>query len=134
MISSITNLGKLSFMVFHESFTSELFIRFLKRLTRQSDKKMILIVDQHPAHKSQKVMKWLTKNEKDISLHYLPSYCPELNPDEFLNQDVKSHICRQRLQNRAEMVKTLNNHLKMKQKQPHVIQNFVKGCHPKYAV
>ena len=53
-----------------------------------------------------------------FDLFYLPSYCPELNPDEFLNQDVKSHLGKQRLQTKAQMVKTLNSHLKMRQKQP----------------
>lgn len=133
MISAITNLGKLNFMVFHENFESEIFLNFLKRLIRQSDRKVFLIVDQHRAHKSKKVMDWLTRNMERIRLYYLPSYCPELNPDEFLNQDVKSHVGKQRLHTKAQMIKTLNSHLKMRQKQPHVIQNFVRGCHSAYS-
>jgi transposase len=133
MISTITNLGKLTFMVFHENFTSEIFLQFLKRLIRQSDRKVFLIVDNHRAHKSKTVNKWLTEHVKRINLYYLPSYCPELNPDEFLNQDVKSHLGKQRLHTKSQMVKTLNSHLKMRQKQPHIIQNFVKGCHPRYS-
>jgi len=133
MISTITNLGKLTFMVFHENFTSKIFLQFLKRLIRQSDRKVFLIVDNHRAHKSKTVNKWLTENVERIKLYYLPSYCPELNPDEFLNQDVKSHLGKQRLHTKSQMVKTLNSHLKMRQKQPHIIQNFVKGCHPRYS-
>lgn len=133
MISTITNLGKLSFMVFHENFESEIFLRFLKRLVRQSDRKVFLIVDNHRAHKSKKVDKWLSENVGHIRLYYLPSYCPELNPDEFLNQDVKSHLGRQRVHTKLQMIKTLNSHLKMRQKQPHIIQNFVRGCNYRYA-
>lgn len=133
MISTITNLGKLTFMVFHENFTSEIFLQFLKRLVRQSNRKIFLIVDNHRSHKSKMVNEWLTKNVDRINVYYLPSYCPELNPDEFLNQDVKSHLGKQRLHTKAQMVKTLSSHLKMRQKQPHIIQNFVKGCHPRYA-
>ena len=133
MISTITNLGKLSFMVFHENFTSEVFLRFLERLIQQSSRKVFLIVDRHRAHKSKKVQQWLTSNEKSIRIFYLPSYCPELNPDEFLNQDVKTHLGKKRVKNKAEMIKNLNSHLKMRQKQPEVIQNFIRGCHPKYA-
>ncbi len=132
MISSITNLGKLSFMIFNENFTSEVFLRFLKRLVQQACSKVFLIVDRHRAHKSKQIQQWLTCNEKAIRIFYLPSYCPELNPDEFLNQDVKTHLGKKRLQNKAEMVKNLNSHLKMRQKQPEIIQNFIKGCHPKY--
>lgn len=133
MISSITNLGKLQFMVFDENFTSDVFLKFLKRCIQQADRKVFLIVDNHRAHKSEKVNKWLTKNEEHIRLYYLPSYCPELNPDEFLNQDVKSHIGKQRVHTKAQMLKNLDKHLRMRQKQPYVIQNFVKGCHPMYA-
>ena len=133
MISAITNLGKLSFMVFHETFTQDMFLKFLKRMVRQSDRKVFLIVDNHRSHKSKKVNTWLKANEEYIRLFYLPSYCPELNPDEFLNQDVKSHLGRQRLHTKVQMVKTLNSHLKMRQKQPRVIQNFVKGCHHQYS-
>ena len=121
MISTITNLGKLTFMVFHESFTSEVFLKFLKRLIRHSNRKVFLIVDNHSAHKSKIVNKWLTENVEHIKLFYLPSYCPELNPDEFLNQDVKSHLGKQRIHTKSQMVKTLNSHLKMRQKQPQVI-------------
>jgi transposase len=133
MISAITNLGKLSFMVFHENFTEEIFLKFLKRFIRQSDRKVFLIVDNHRAHKSKKVNKWLKCNVERIRLYYLPSYCPELNPDEFLNQDVKSFMGKQRVHTKVQMIKNLNRHLKMRQKQPQVIQNFVKGCHPRYA-
>lgn len=133
MISTITNLGKLSFMVFHENFNSEIFLTFLKRLVQQSTRKIFLIVDRHRAHRSKQVQQWLTEHENAIRIFYLPSYCPELNPDEFLNQDVKAHLCRKRIKNKAEMIKKLNNHLKMRQKQPDIIQKFIKGCHPKYA-
>lgn len=133
MISVITNLGKLSFMIFHETFTSEVFLRFLKRLVQQSPRKVFLIVDRHRAHRSQQVQQWLTKHESAIRIFYLPSYCPELNPDEFLNQDVKSHLGKKRAKNKAEMLKNLNSHLKMRQKQPEIIQNLIRGCNPKYA-
>lgn len=132
MISTITNLGKLSFMVFNENFTEDIFLKFLKRSIRQSDRKMFLIVDNHRAHKSKKVKAWLRSNQEKIKIYYLPSYCPELNPDEFLNQDVKSYMGKQRVHTQAQMVKNLDKHLKMRQKQPHIIQNFIKGCHPEY--
>ena len=134
MISTITNLGKLSFMVFYENFTEDVFLKFLKKSIRQADRKMFLIVDNHRAHKSKKVIKWLTENVEHIKLYSLPSYCPELNPDEFLNQDVKSYMGKQRVHTKAQMIKNLNKHLKMRQKQPHIIQNFVTGCHSRYAV
>lgn len=133
MISAITNLGRLNFMIFRENFNEDVFLKFLNRLVRQHNRKVFLIVDQHRSHKSSKVKKWLKTHEKDIRLFYLPSYCPELNPDEFLNQDVKSHVGKKPSRNASEMIKSLSRHLRMRQKQPHIIQNFVRGCHPQYA-
>ena len=133
MISAITNLGRLNFMIFRENFNEDVFLKFLKKLIRQHNRKVFLIVDQHRSHKSAKVKKWLREHEKGIRLFYLPSYCPELNPDEFLNQDVKSTVGRKASRTVSEMMKMLSNHLRMRQKQPDVIQNFVRGCHPKYA-
>ena len=132
MISAITNLGRLYFMVYHENFTSDVFLTFLKRLVRQVDRKVFLIVDRHRAHRSKKVQEWLTPNKEHIHLEFLPAYCPELNPDEFLNQDVKSNLGKKHPKTKSEMVKNLNSHLKRRQKQPKVIQNFVQGCHPEY--
>ena len=121
MISTITNQGKLSFMIFHENFTSEIFLKFLKRLIKNSARKAFLIVDRHRSHRSKQVQEWLKKHEKAIRIFFLPSYCPELNPDEFLNQDVKAYIGKKCLKNKSEMTKKLTSHLKMRQQQPDII-------------
>jgi transposase len=134
MISAITNLGSLSFMIYHENFTDDVFLKFLKKLIHKSTRKVFLIVDRHRSHRSKKVNAWLELHVNRIQLEFLPPYCPELNPDEFLNQDVKSSMGKKRPQNIAEMKKNLRNHLKTRQKQPNIIQKFVRGCHTQYSV
>jgi transposase len=37
------------------------------------------------------VKRWLVANHKKMAMFFLPGYSPDLNPDEFLNQDVKSN-------------------------------------------
>lgn len=61
MISSITNRGRLNFMVFKKRFRSDVLTEFLRRLVRQSNRKVFLIVDSHPVHRSRKIKKWLEK-------------------------------------------------------------------------
>lgn len=56
MISAITNQGRLNFMVFKERFTAPVFLEFLRRLLRQSDRQVYLIIDRHPVHRSLKVI------------------------------------------------------------------------------
>ena len=84
MVSAITNKGHLAFMVFWKRFRVDVFTSFLKRMVRQSKRKVFLIVDRHPVHRSRTVKKWLSDNQDQICLFYLPSYSPELNPDEML--------------------------------------------------
>jgi transposase len=105
MLSAITNQGRLNFMVFKGRFTAQVFLEFLRRLLRQSDRRVYLIIDRHPVHRSLKVKNWVKENEERIQLFFLPSYSPEINPDELLNQDVKSNaLGRQRPANQTELM------------------------------
>ncbi|MGH2508956.1 MAG: IS630 family transposase [Ktedonobacteraceae bacterium] len=89
MLSSITNRGRLAFMIFHQRFTARVFLNFLRRLlrlTRKTRRKVFLIADSHPVHKSRAVSRWLAEHAAQMRIFWLPSYSPELNPDELLNQ------------------------------------------------
>ena len=78
-------------MVFKNRFTAEVFLKFLRRLIRQAGRKAFLILDSHPVHRSGRVKRFVAENSKRIRLEFLPGYSPEINPDEYLNQDVKSN-------------------------------------------
>ncbi len=89
MIAAISNTGTLRFRVFEERFTGPLFLDFLKRLVKDNKgRKVVLIVDGHPAHRARIVRDYVAANPELIELHFLPGYAPELNPAEMLNQDV----------------------------------------------
>jgi transposase len=134
MISSITNQGVLFFMVFAENFTVAVFLRFLRRLIRQSERKVYLIVDGHPVHRAKLVQAWLEKHAKRIRLIRLPSYSPELNPDEMLNQDVKSNaLGRQRPATRDELMQRVRSYLHCRQRQPHIVRRYFLEPHVRYA-
>jgi transposase len=134
MISAITNRGRLYFMVFKKRFDADVLLTFLKRLVRQNKKKLYLIIDGHPVHRSSKVKKWLKENEKRINIFFLPSFSPELNPDELLNQDVKSNaLGRQRPHTQYELIHSVRNYLWMRQQQPYVVKNYFREKHVLYA-
>ena len=67
-------------------------IEFMKRLTKGSPKKLFLILDNLPTHDSKPVKKWVEGNSSTIELFYLPSYSPDLNPDEYSNRDFKAQL------------------------------------------
>jgi transposase len=92
MIAAISNTGTLRFRVFDERFSGPLFLDFLKRLVRDNKgRKVVLIIDGHPAHRARMVRDWVAEHPELIELHFLPGYSPELNPAECLNQDVKTN-------------------------------------------
>jgi transposase len=71
---------------------ADAFIDFMKNLVRGAKQKIFLIVDRLPAHKAQKVREWVDANREHIQLFYLPPYSPELNPDEWVNRDLKTEL------------------------------------------
>ena len=134
MISAITNRGHLAFMVFRGKFDGRLFVQFMRRLLQQATGKLYLIVDGHPVHRSVVARDFVAANEARLRLIRLPGYCPELNPDELLNQDVKTNgLGKSRPANRAELMAGVRSHLRRRQKQPQVIRNLFQEKHVRYA-
>jgi transposase len=69
-----------------------------------------------------------------LHLVRLPGYCPELNPGELLNRDVKTNaLGKSRSTNKAELIATVRSHLHRRQEQPRVIQNLFLEKHVRYA-
>jgi len=95
MASAISNGGTLRFMVYKGAINAGVFLGFLKRLVKSTDRKIFLIADNLPAHKAIKVRQWIEANSERLELFLLPPYAPELNPDEYLNQVLKSRMAQQ---------------------------------------
>ena len=134
MISALTNRGNLHFMVFTGSFTVAVYLKFLRRLIRQAKRKVILIMDGHPVHKAKRVQAWLAVRSDQIEQHLLPAYSPELNPDEYLNNDVKANaVGRRRAGNILDLKRNVRGYLRSTQRQPHIVRNYFKAEHVRYA-
>jgi transposase len=134
MISTVTNRGTLRFMIFRERFTAQVFIGFLQRLIKSARHKVFLILDRHPVHRSKKLQEWLLANQDKIRLFFLPAYSPELNPDELLNNDVKSNaLGRRRPANVYELMQDVRSYLHSTQRQPTIVQNYFKAPSVCYA-
>lgn len=134
VMSAITNRGVLRFMIYQQSFTGPLLIDFLKRLTRDVARPVYVIADRHPVHKQDEVKRWLQGKERRIRLFLLPAYSPELNPDEMLNNDVKSNaLGRRRPRDLKEMVHDTRSYLQSRQQQPAVVKRYFEETSVRYA-
>ena len=92
VISAISKRGKMHWMALKDALNAESFITFLKQLIKGRRRKVYLIVDNLRVHHSKPVKQWLDEHKERIEVFYLPSYSPELNPDEYLNNHLKRTV------------------------------------------
>ncbi len=92
MISAISNAGLLRFMTYKGNMNGALFLVFLEQLLRGATRKIYLIADRLKAHDTAEVRRWLAAHKDKIELVLLPMYSPELNADEYLNNDMKGNV------------------------------------------
>ena len=119
-------------MVFGQEFTAKVFLHFLARLLRQVKRKIFLVVDRHPVHRSAPVRRWLARHASRVTMFFLPSYSPELNPDELLNQDVKTNaVGRMRPWTQDEMMSDPTS--ARASARPALVRKYFEGTHVCYA-
>ena len=134
MISSLTNQGKLRFMVYDGALNASIFLDFLKRLVRDAVRKIFLIVDNLRVHRARIVTAWVEANKNKIELFYLPPYAPDRNPDEFLNNDLKQAMARRRTpRDKAGLKSGLTSYMRGLQKRPAKIKAFFEAPSVRYA-
>jgi transposase len=134
MISTLTNLGTLRFMVFEGALNAVIFLGFLRRLITGAPRKVFLIVDNLRVHRARLVTAWVQANADRIKLFYLPPYAPEHNPDEFLNNDVKQAMARRRIpRTKAAMTSGLRSYMRSLQRRPAKVRAFFQAPSTRYA-
>ena len=134
MISTVTNQGKTRWMIVDEAFNSDKLIEFLAALIKDSDRKVFLILDNLRVHHSKPVKAWLAEHQERIEVFYLPSYSPELNPDERLNADLK-HALGSRVQTRTKdkLKAATKAHMDMLEQSPERVRLYFQDPRVKYA-
>ena len=134
MISTVTNKGKTRWMIIDDAFNSEKLIEFLAALIKDADKKVFLILDNLRVHHSKPVKAWLAEHKEQIEVFYLPSYSPELNPDERLNADLK-HALGSRIQARTKdkLKQVTKAHMEMLENNPERVISYFSDPKIKYA-
>jgi transposase len=92
MISAINNQGKLRFMTYEGKMNQKRLIEFMSRLIKSSDKKVYLILDNLNVHHGKIVKAWVEERKHLIEIFFIPSYSPDLNPDEYFNGTLKREM------------------------------------------
>jgi len=130
MISAITNQGKVRFQIYDGSMNAKRLITFMKRLIKDAKRKVFLILDNLRVHHAKMVKAWLVEHIDEIEVFYLPAYSPELNPDEYLNCDLKAGVhSRAPARNNKQLKGKVISHMRMLQKKPARVAKYFH--HPK---
>lgn len=134
MISTVTNQGKVQFMFYEGTMNAKRLIEFLKRLIKERERKTHLILDNLRVHHAKVLKAWLCERRDQIEIHYLPSYSPDLNPDEFLNCDLKEEIGkRPEGKTKGNLKKRATSHMRRPQQSPKRVAKYFEAESIRYA-
>jgi len=134
MISAVSPKGQLRFMVTSGRVTAAVFCDFLRRLVHGMKRKMFLISDGHPVHRSAKVRRLAESIKDKLELYYLPPYSPELNPDEWVWNELKNNgIGRMQIAGPDDMKRKVISHMRWMQRNPDLIRSFFHAPTTQYA-
>lgn len=134
LISAVSNKGELRWMVLDGAITAPILIGFLQRLIRDAQRKVFLILDNLRVHRARLVRDWLADHTAQIEVFHLPSYSPELNPDECLNADLKQAVTRKPpARSRQELKRNIVSHMRRLSKLPNRIRSFFQHKPVQYA-
>ena len=134
MISAVSNRGLMRFMLHDGALNADRFIDFLRRLTKDAGRRVVLIVDNLKVHKAGKVTAWVESHAHEIELFYLPAYAPDHNPSEYLNNDLKQKLRQQpQPDTKEELTKRARSVLRAIQRSPECIRAYFRPKPVRYA-
>jgi transposase len=134
MISAITNQGFVQFSLYSDTMNADKFIDFMQQLIKSSTQKIYFIVDNLKVHHSKIVKEWVVDNKERIVLYFIPSYSPEMNPDEYLNCDLKQGMSAKKSPKTVEILQSnVYNHMSMLQEKPDRVRKYFQHKSISYA-
>jgi len=129
--SAISPAGRMVFRIEKGTVNSKTFVDFLKQIMNNHRwRKIIVITDNYPAHDSAYVKNFIEQNKNKVTVYYLPTYSPDLNPDEDVwkylkNVKLKAHQAR----NKKEFKPLVLSKMHSIQKKPNLIKSFFIGTY-----
>ena len=131
LIVAVTNTGEVRWMICEGTVTASVLLRFLRRLVRDAHCKVFLILDRLAAHRARQVHDWLAAHRAQIEVFYLPPYCPEPNPEEGLNADLKQVVTRKApARSKPQLEQAAIGHMRRLAKLPQRVRAYFQ--HPQF--
>ena len=126
--SAVNDRGAFWYCTYQGGLTAELFITLLKKMMRGRKRPVHLVVDGLPAHKTLLVKAYVASTNGRITLHFLPGYAPELNPDELVWSHMKrTGVARNPLRKGEKLLDKIEAQLAEIRAAPDLIRSFFRA-------
>lgn len=135
-ISAVGNRGDLVFMFFDGAMNTDVFKDFCSRLIKEFSQPVFLIVDNLKVHHANDLKEWFEEQRTGhgFRIFYLPSYSPELNPDEYFNRDIKADLAERSIpRSQDELKAAIDSHVQRRRKSPDAVKRFFEKEEVMYA-
>jgi len=125
--SAVNARGEFWFCTYAGALNGELFVELLKQMMRHRKKPVHLVVDGLPAHKRVIVREYVESTRGKLTLHFLPGYAPDLNPDELVWSYVKrTGTARRPLRQGEKLRDRIDAELAAVKRNPKLVRSFFK--------
>lgn len=123
--SAVNSKGAFWFQTYAGALTGELFVELLNKLMYRRKRAVHLVVDGLPAHKKAVVRQYVASKLGRLTLHFLPGYAPELNPDELVWSHAKrTGVARRPLRRGEKLDQRVNEQLRKIGNRPSLVRSF----------
>jgi transposase len=130
--SAVNSKGAFWFEMYEGALTGERFVEILERMMAGQKRPVHLVIDGLPAHKKACVRQYVAQTQGRLTLHFLPGYAPDLNPDELVWSHTKrTGAARNPLRKGEKLLERIRTQLQFIVETPALVRSFFK--HPSVA-
>ena len=123
--SAVNAKGGFWYCTYEGGLNGELFVSLLRRMMRCRTAPVHLVVDGLPAHKTKLVKDYVLSTKGRLTLHFLPGYAPDMNPDELVWSYVKrTGVARTPLRKGEKLRDKIDAQLAAIKKNPKLVRSF----------
>jgi transposase len=134
-ISAVHAKGAFWYNVYNGKLNAGLFIQFLRDFMWRRRKPIYLVIDSLPAHKAKSVQTYVASLEGRLELHFLPTYAPDTNPDEFVWSHLKQNgTSKKPLLANESLHSRVSTDLAAIQRNPSLVRSFFQAASVSYAI
>jgi transposase len=133
LISAVSPRGDMKFATFEGRMNSERFAEFLQKLRSDAGRPIIVIADNAKYHKEGAVKRYRQPTEEGILVAHLPTYSPELNPDEQVWNHLKRRLGKMFLESKEHLKDEVRNTMLSIQQSIALVRSFFELEDTQYA-